>query len=234
VQIDATSLTVTQRIPLDSEFASLAVSPAGIWVSTANSLLRLDPDSGQVLATVPLEPADGISLLSTDPNGQVIYVAQATGPAAATFLLSERDATTGALLAGRNDLPSAHGAVPSATESGVWVSHATGMRTAVELLQASDLATVATFTQPGSTSAGTNGSTATVSGGRLWITDDGGTSKQVSCVDPTTGQLLAERSFDASPFYGPVTFGSLVSTAGRVYLATSAGLAVLQPDPACA
>src|SRR5439155_10590945 len=77
VQIDAASLTVTQRDPLDSEFVSLAIAPAGLWVSMANSLVRLDPDSGQVLATVPLDPADGISLLSTDPNGQVIYVAQA-------------------------------------------------------------------------------------------------------------------------------------------------------------
>jgi hypothetical protein len=229
VQLDAVTLAVRQRISLPDQSASLAAVPGGLWVGAPSRLLRLDPDTGRIAAPIALQPGDGTSV-ATGPDGRLLYVAQGNvglNPAKPnqpyqTVVLSERDAGNGRLLATRSDLPSVIGAAlaPIGAPNGVWVSFPTGMLGQVQLLRASDLVTIATFTRFVE-AAGTNSADGTVSGDRLWVTDQVGF---VSCADRATGRLLATRSFTAT---------AVVSDGTTLYAATETGLALLKPDPAC-
>jgi len=229
VQLDAVTLAVRQRISLPDEFVSLAASPTSLWVGAPTRLIRLDPDTGRILSTIALAPGDATNV-AIDPSGRLLYVAQSNvglDPARPnqpykTAILTERDAITGVLLAARSDLPSVAGARVSAIDgpNGVWVSFATGMMGQVQLLRASDLATVATFSSGGG-AAGTNGVMGTVSGGLLWVSDGIG---RVSCADPETGRVLSTRNFLAT---------ALASDGSTLYAATDVGLALLKPDAAC-
>ncbi|HKI41310.1 MAG TPA: hypothetical protein VKA66_13190 [Mycobacterium sp.] len=243
VQLDAATLAVHQRVALpdkyivSDEYVTLAGSPSGLWVGAPSWLLRLDPETGRITSTIALPPGGGTEV-ATDPNGRLLYVTQAnvgldlTKPNQPykTVVVTERDATTGAVLVTRSDLPSVAGAsvAPVDTPDGVWVSFGTGMMGQVQLLRAADLATIATFSGPAAHgspegAAGTNSVHGTVSGGLLWVTDQIGV---FSCADPGTGRLLSTREFPP-----PVT--ALISDGSTLYTATDAGLALLQPDAAC-
>jgi len=227
VQLDARTLAVRLRISLPDQFVSLAASPTILWVGAPTRLLRLDPDTGHFVSAIALQPGDRTNV-AIDPEGRLLYVAQGnvgldpTNPNQPykTVVLTERDATTGALLASRSDLPSVVGAALSPIDSpgGVWVSFPTGMLGQVQLLRAGDLATKATFSSSsGGGEAGTNGVDGTVSGGRLWVTDGIGL---LSCADPATGRLLSTRPFLAA---------AVISDGSTLYAATDAGLALLRP-----
>jgi hypothetical protein len=231
VQLDAITLAAHLRISLPDQFITLAASPTRLWVGAPTRLLRLDPQTGRITSTVALQPGDRTNV-ATDPNGRLLYVAQGNvglDPAKPnqpykTVVLTERDVTTGALLATRSDLGSVVGAAlsPIDAPNGVWVSFPTGMMGQVQLLRASDLATTATFSRSaGEGAAGTNSTSGAVSGGLLWVTDQVGI---ISCADADTGRPLSTRNFLAT---------RLVSDGSTLYAGTDAGLALLKPDPAC-
>lgn len=226
VQFDPVTLAVRQRIPLPDDGASLAGSLHLLWVGASTRLLRLDPDTGRVLATVPLQPGES-SDVSIDPTEQRLYVVQGNvgldpnnpNKPYTTGLLTERRATDGSLLTSEN-LTSIVGGTAWAVNNGVWVSFPTGMQGRVELLRASDLSLVATFVRSPDYS-GTNSVLGTISGGLLWVTDQ---VAPVDCADPTNGKILGAL---------PITGGPVVSGGNHVYVSTGQGLVVLPVPSPC-
>jgi hypothetical protein len=235
VQLNATTLAVEQRIelPASDEGANLAPAPTGLWVGTTDRLLLLDPVTGATEFERPLPAGEIGSWVSVDPTGKLLYVAEEkiTAPNSKSerrsILITESSATTGAVLATREISGALSGI--SAAQGGVWIESETAPTNNAVLtrLSAAHLDPTASVVRTGGV-AGQNGTVFSISGGLLWVIDPAGL---VSCASPQSGHLLATQSF---PLPWGIGTTPLVSTGVKAYLATSKGVAVFTPDPACA
>jgi outer membrane protein assembly factor BamB len=230
LRLDPNSLAVLLRIELPEEGVSIAASPSGLWVSTSHRLLLLNPDTGAILRSVSLPAGTVGSFVSPAPNGTLLYVDEVRttvvgGAQQLESILTERNAVTGAIIASRK--MSGNLAIFSATNDGLWVgSYSSGPQRDVvaQRLSSNDLGTKATFVRTDHV-AGTNGTTASVVGGILWVVDSAG---YLSCANPGNGQLLSVNSFGPTVLPTPIT-----SIGSTVYLGTARGVAVFRPSGQC-
>lgn len=221
--LDPATLKVKQRVRLPSQpnpgpytRPYLAGSSNLLWLAYDESLYRLDPTAGRILATQSLPgPATSISI---DPSAHRLYVAvvpNGTSPA----LVIEFDASTGSRIVsaptGGGDLG---GPTLAAAPEGVWIAYATGMMGAVEYRSATDLSLLA-----GPQSGHTNGIRAFIAGAALWLVDAG--PNRLACADVRTGSIAA---------YSQETLpAAVVGDANGTYLGDADGVGFLRPDPSC-
>ena len=184
IRLDASSLSVQDRIELPTSPSDLIVGPAGVWVGAVGHLYLIDPSTGTLERTVPIhgevgrltiDVTDGLLYDSTHPVGDL-----------SVDTLEERDGTTGELrvrsaadrgLLAMNSM--------SAVRDGVWVSFASGNMGGAALEGRADLHRLAPPHE--GADIGTNAILASVAGGILWITPGEG----VWCAGPQSGKVRA-------------------------------------------
>jgi photosystem II stability/assembly factor-like uncharacterized protein len=218
---DTLDLQVAVRMPAPP-VAAVAV-PAGVWVAAGRRLLLLDPVSGMAVRTMRI--AGAITDLAADPTGNRLYVATSTGIDNQDHVLFlELSAWTGTTLVSARGVGFADLGGPSAvapTDDGVWIATPTGMMGTLTLLRASDLRQVATY-RPG----GSNGITASLAAGVLWIPSLLG---GYVCVDPATGEVRGHVGIKDSP-YGST---DVVAAGSSLYIGAGTSLDRLTPPPTC-
>lgn len=221
-QLDAATLAVIDHIDLPGPPSTIAAGPAGLWVGAGRFLILLDPSDGRVLRS--LQVKGEVGHLAVDPTGRLLYVSTHLPADLTPLAITERDATSGAVLV---SVPGPIGLAVnrlSATTTGVWVSYATGTLGSVVLLRASDLHLVASF-RGGGGEAGSNDVSAEVAGGILWVPNALG---GVWCADPATGRLRGREMFGER--------GGLdheVAVPPFIYAGAYKGLVRITPSPSC-
>ena len=133
--------------------------------------------------------------VEADTGGTVLMVGEAN--AGGVGAVQRRDPTTGALLASHPTAGIAAPFVAAVTPSYVWIAESTGMMGYVQQLDARSLAPspadISGCTEHPSPTciAGTNGITAMLAEGLIWVTQTLGGNARNYCAYPTTGQVLA-------------------------------------------
>ncbi len=198
LRLDPGTLTVTGRWRLGaSPFQGwgdyvLAVAGGGLWVADVNRLLHLSLPAGRMTASIVL-PRAASSDLSANATGTVLVVGEADsgGPGA----VQRRDPVTGALLAAHPVLGVAAPRVAGPVRSAVWVSEATGMMGYVRRFAAAQMTAGGGACVEARTTRtcveGTNGITARIANGLLWVTQIAGGNGRNYCADPSSGRKLA-------------------------------------------
>jgi len=170
----------------------LAVAGGGLWVGGGNELLHLSLPDGRVLGSISM-PGTATSDLSANADGTVLVtgVAASTGRGA----VQRRDPATGAILASHPLLGVTAPVVAGPVRSAVWVSEPTGMMGYVQRLDAATLApadSACSFRAGGGPCVeGSNGITARLADGLLWVTQPGGGIARNYCAEPSDGRVLA-------------------------------------------
>src|ERR1019366_4248685 len=116
LKLDPVSLAVTRRFELPAAPTLVTVTGGNVWVATENTLMRIDPNDGRVLATVGwgFHPVS----LAGSADGTRIYVLG--GTASDDFVLADADAATGISLARVTGQFATDGPL-AVTATGVWV-----------------------------------------------------------------------------------------------------------------
>jgi hypothetical protein len=131
--------------------------------------------------------------LSANATGTVLITSEADSGGRGS--VQRRDPVTGALLASYPLQGVAAPALAGPIDSSVWVSEATGMMGYVQRLDTTSLAPDGSSCQEGrSTSTcieGTNGISAILANGLLWVTQTAGGNARNYCADPSDGRRLA-------------------------------------------
>jgi hypothetical protein len=173
----------------------LAVAGGYLWIAAGNRLLRMALPAGGVALSVSL-PGAASSDVAADTAGTVLFDGEANDEGAG--MVQRRDPTTGALLGSYPMVGVAAPVIAGATGFGVWVSEATGMMGYVERLDATTLepspADRSACREGNSTPTcieGTNGITATLADGLVWVTQTAGGSARNYCANPSSGEVLA-------------------------------------------
>ncbi|MHB1534149.1 MAG: NHL repeat-containing protein [Acidimicrobiales bacterium] len=172
---------------------SMAVAGGGLWVAGGDRLLRLSLPAGQVVASIPLQRAES-SDVASNATGKVLIVGEATSSGVGT--IERRDPVTGAVLA---RTPSVIGVaaprVGGVIDGQVWVSEATGTMGYVQRYTVTPLASAGPACSEGrSTSScmeGTNGISARVADGLVWMAQPAGGTTRQACIDPISGRVLS-------------------------------------------
>ena len=231
-QLDPSTLVIRQFEVLPAPKGSLAQAPiAGssdgrVWVGDGGMLGRLDGTAAGGLVT-SVTAGGPVFSLTLDGQGRLYdSLRPVSGPA----VVEQRDATTGRLQATRPIPQATSGIDLGASSTGVWASYRSGTGASSVLLAANSLAPQALpdaslFSGPGDT-------TATVSGGVLWVSG----SQHLICADPGTGAIRATESRPGvGPVSGPVALGRLLYVAALPASSRepAASISVVSPPAAC-
>lgn len=208
LKLDPVSLAVTQRFQLPAAPTLVTVAGGNVWVTTANSLLRIDPNDGRVLAAVELgfQPVS----MAAPPDGTRIYVLGDT--VSDDFVLLDADAATGTTL-GRVQGPLTTYGPLAATATGVWVPETDLARQNIRMQL---------FTGPDlrigpSVDGLVNDAVPYVAGNTLWVIDFGGIGPTM-CADAATGAVRVR----GAPV--GVSIGTMLSDATTAYLLNDVGV----------
>jgi hypothetical protein len=170
----------------------LAVAGGGLWVSAADLLIRLSLPTARETTSIAF-PGAYSSDLSANAAGTVLIFSEADSSGRGS--VQRRDPLTGALLASYPIQGVAAPAVAGPIDSSVWVSEATGMLGYVQRLGSTTLAPDGSRCWEGrSTSTcveGTNGISASLANGLLWVTQIAGGNARNYCAEPSDGRRLA-------------------------------------------
>ncbi len=188
-------------------YPSVAAAGGGIWVADIGTLYRVSPSTGAVITKIGLAKANQ-SQVSTDQAGEVLIVSEAQNGFGA---IQSRNPVTGSLIISTKPEPIGVTApnLSEVTEGGVWLSVATGMMGYIQHL---DVATLrpTSITLPFTTLGGaSNGISAQIMGGALYVQQDAGGPSHNYCGNLTTGQMLAPLGFEP---------GAVVLTANSTHL----------------
>jgi len=220
-RLDGNTLAVRDRLTMSAPPIALAAVPAGLWVAVGKRLVLLDPWSGAVRGTVPF--AGRVRLLVADPSGEDLYVATDAPVRHDRTPLLQLDAETGTTIAsswqGFADLAGPSGL--AATDEGVWVTTPTGMMATLSLLREGDLRQAAVF-EPGRS----NGLSAYVAGGVLWVTHASG---GYYCADAFDGPVLGHVETEGTE-YG---VSDVVAVPSGLYVGGWKTLERIVPGPTC-
>jgi hypothetical protein len=171
---------------------ALVVAGGGLWVAAGNRLLHLSLPGGTITASIAL-PGAASSDLSANAAGTVLVVGEADSGGRGA--VQRRDPVTGALVASFPVVGVSAPAVAGPVGSAVWVSESSGMMGYVQRLDAATMTDAGSACREGGTPStcveGTNGVTARLAGGRLWITQIAGGPARNYCADPGTGREIA-------------------------------------------
>jgi hypothetical protein len=201
-QLDPSSLAVRskQLLPGSGQglgggiVGTIALSGGWLWVGSWDRLDRVSPVSGHVTAAEPVRGAQGIDV-AADAGGRVLIDSEGHEHAR----VQRRDPTTGRLIA---QSPVYQGVskpyVGGIFDGGVWISEATGMMGYIERLAVGTLKPTSfagAQPHPGITAPpsifGTNGISARMLDGILWVTQLAGGRQLNYCGDPLTGRSRA-------------------------------------------
>lgn len=188
---------------------------AQLWLAYGTGLYRLNPDTGDTLASQSL--AGTATGLSIDPSGQRLYAG--VGPSQTQpATVVELDASTGARLASANTGGAGLGGPRlAATADGVFISYATGTMGLIEHRSAGNLAVLGNMIRTSNTVR------PVVDAGALWIVD--GMAQRLTCADPVSGATRAS-TVETQP-------STFAADAGGAYLGDNTGVAALQPPASC-
>jgi hypothetical protein len=171
---------------------TLAIAGGWLWADGGNRLLRLSPRTGTVTASIVL-PGAASSDVSAAAAGAELIVGEADNEGRGA--VQRRDAATGALLASHPVEGVAAPTVAGPVGSAVWISEATGMMGYVQRLDATSMRPEGSTCDEGRVTAtcvfGTNGITARLADGLLWITQVAGGSQRNYCARPVSGRAIA-------------------------------------------
>lgn len=171
---------------------TLAIADGWLWADGGNRLLRLSLETGTVTSSIVL-PAAASSDVSANAAGTVLIVGESDSGGRGA--VQRRDAATGALLASHAVEGVAAPTVAGPAGDAVWISEATGMMGYVQRLHAASMRADGSACDEGRLTAtcvpGTNGITARVAAGLLWITQVAGGKQRNYCADPVSGRTLA-------------------------------------------
>jgi len=183
LRLNARTLAVTRRWSDFGEGGSLALAGGGLWVTGQDRLLRLSLPEGNVTASVAL-PGANRSDVASNAAGTILVVGEADQGRGA---LEKRDPETGTLLASYSPMIGVSApAVAEVIGQSVWISEATGMMGYVERFDAASLTP-----EPGTGTGGSNGISAAVADGLLWVSQIEGGSTTNFCGNPSDGVALA-------------------------------------------
>jgi len=185
-----------QRVGIGGEYpwaAQILVVAAGwLWAAGGDRLLRVSLRTGAITASIVL-PEAASSDVSANAAGTVLIVGAADVGGRGT--VQRRDPSTGRLLASHRVEGVAAPTVAGPAGSAVWISEATGMMGYVQRLDAASLRAEGSTCEEGRLTAtcvpGTNGISAHIASGLLWITQANGGRQRNYCADPVSGLVLA-------------------------------------------
>lgn len=227
-RLDSATLRVIDRIPMADSPAAVAATPSGVWVGAGKTITLFD-GQGDPLREVDI--GGRVTHLAVDPTGTRLYIATST-PRRHTrhMIFQERDAASGALVAGGAHMPDMGFGGPSAiapTIDGVWVTNVTGMMAELQLFRADDLTPVGTVEHPGVGSyTGVNSMSETVAANVLWIFD---LAAALTCADPETGHVI-ER---IGPYPSQTAITDVAEVDGTIYVADWRSIQRLDPSSRC-
>ncbi|MHB8312629.1 MAG: hypothetical protein ACYDD0_04935 [Candidatus Dormibacteria bacterium] len=183
--LKATGTTFLTNRGVGQDTAALA--GGWVWVTDGGTLYKLSPADGQVEETIPLGTADR-SQVTTNARGTVLIVTEAEN---GFGTIQTRNPTSGALII--TTKPGILGVtapnLSEVTGGGVWVSVATGMQGYLERLDVSTLRpTPLSLAYPGDA---TNGISAEIMAGALYVQQIAGGPTRNYCGNPATGQMFA-------------------------------------------
>ena len=170
-------------------YPSAAAAGGGIWVADIGTLYKVSPSTGAVIIKIGLAKANQ-SQVSTDQAGEVLVVSEAQNGFGA---IQSRNPVTGSLIISTKPEPIGVTApnLSEVTEGGVWLSVATGMMGYIQRLDVATLRTTP-MTLPFTTLGGaSNGISAQIMGGALYVQQNAGGPSHNYCGNPTTGQMIA-------------------------------------------
>jgi hypothetical protein len=242
-QLDPGSLAVRSkqllpgsgRGPSGGIGATIALAGGWLWVGSWDRLDRVSPVSARVTASVPVQGAHGIDV-AADAAGRVLIDSEGQQRAR----VQRRDPATGRLIA---QSPIYQGAskpyIGGIFAGGVWISEAGGMMGYVQRLAVGTVRPTSfagAQPHPGITAPpsifGTNGISARVLDGILWVTQVAGGPQRNYCGDPLTGRSRAPLALGPQALVLTVGAGSVyyVPDASRL---TAEELARATIDPRC-
>ncbi len=238
-QINPWTLSVasTESLPVRDEIPGYPLAPdlvttvnGPLWVSGEQDLWALNPSTGAV--ENEFKAGNGISSMSTDPTGRLLYTASPLTADGGTTV-TEYNARTGHKLTQMADPATTGPGTVAATNGGVWLSARSGMAGGTVELSASALTEIAptaserrglgTYDQIG-------GVWASVSEQTLWLTNESG-RVNLTCANPTTGAVRTVGST-------PVPLSVPVAVGQRLYAIASpngdeAYVVVITPPAVC-
>ena len=219
-RLDARSLEVRDRPRMPGPTGPLAAVPVGVWAVAGRRIVLFDPGTGDAIRSATFRGR--AKLMVADPSGRRLYVSTSAPIRDGSTPIFELDAATGEVLARAwqccADLNGPSGL--SATLDGVWVTWPTGMMASLTFLREGDLRQTAVFA-PG----GSNGLTAYVARGVLWVDDLLG---GYYCADASSGALLGHVGIKHSPS----GISNIVSVPSGLYVGVD-GLARIRTRPDC-
>jgi hypothetical protein len=181
-----------------SEASAMVTTDGGVWVATGPELVRITPARWRISLRVPISGALNADL-STTTTGSVLLVGEATKGGVGH--IQQRNPVTGQLMA---ESPPVYGIVnpflTAVTGNSFWVSESTGMMGHVQQFSLTPLAPVGTCRTGVRTETcifGTNGITARVSNGRLFVTQQAG-GRTLNFCATTGGRELASLAVPTS------------------------------------
>ncbi len=184
--LKATGTTFLTNRGVGQDTAALA--GGWIWVTDGGTLYKLSPADGQVAKTIPLGTADRSQVTTNNARGTVLIVTEAEN---GFGTIQTRNPTSGALII--TTKPGILGVtapnLSEVTGGGVWVAVATGMQGYLERLDVSTLRpTPLSLPYPGDA---TNGISAEIMAGVLYVQQIAGGPTRNYCGSPSTGQMFA-------------------------------------------
>jgi hypothetical protein len=189
LRLDPRTLMVTGELSAGSHptgsvgtGSHIAFAGGSIWVDGAGQLVRVSPGTVSAELTIP-QPGANSAGVAASPDGGTLIVSEADSEMGT---IQRRDPVTGALEASYPVLGTLAPLIGGVSSTGVWVREPTGMLGYIERFQA------ATMTpQPATQVEGTNGISAAVWEGALWVSDEAAGAARNYCADPATGRRLA-------------------------------------------
>jgi hypothetical protein len=182
LKVNPLTLKVIAHFIIPGTTELVTVARRSVWVATPTNLYRINPASGEVIATVKMSVFP--EALAPSFDGTSIYVLGDTRNSAHT-VLADYSSNSGHLLGTRTVANYSTGPL-AVVRGGVWVpvQSTKTQSTTIRLFKGQD------FTSASSTGKFTFDTEAYVEGGILWMVDAGGRGPTV-CADPTSGATRA-------------------------------------------
>jgi hypothetical protein len=194
-----------------SEASAMARAGGGVWIATGPELVHYTPRRSRITLRVPIPNALNADLATT-ATGSVLLVGEATKGGVGH--IQRRNTVTGQLMAESSPvLGVVDPFLTAVTGNNFWVSEATGMMGHVQQFSLTPLAPVGTCRTGIRTQTcifGTNGITARLSSGRLFVNQPAGGRTLNFCATPN-GHVL-------SPLPVPTSDGVLTVGRGVLFL----------------
>lgn len=183
LQLNPVSLALRHRLSstasTEESVDSLTLAGGWLWVAAGGRLLRVSLRTARVRGSVAM-PGAATSSVGSNSAGNVLVDGEADSGGQGA--VQRRDARTGGLLASHPMGGIVAPRILVVAGGGVWAAEPTGMMGYLERFEDSGMRA-----EPKTMVEGTNGISASLEGGLLWVTRPAGDY----CADPHNGRVLA-------------------------------------------